>query len=122
MHEEKTRTAREIAKAVVYQWDNHDKYRMTEVVKSLFDSDEPPEVTVARALLQVDKEYGCEIRDPNGTIWEQASNLQKQLDEMYAAYDLVYNTLRNGTRIIVSNAFDLHLLLDFMDETDPRKK
>jgi hypothetical protein len=28
----------------------------------------------------LNRELMCELRDPNGTIWEHARNLQKQLD------------------------------------------
>jgi hypothetical protein len=31
------------------------------------------------ALRQAHKDYGCELRDPNGTIWEHAAKLQDQL-------------------------------------------
>jgi len=31
---------------------------------------------------KLDKELMCELRDPNGTIWEHAKNLQDQLDEL----------------------------------------
>lgn len=31
------------------------------------------------ALRQAHKDYGCELRDPNGTIWEHAAKLQEQL-------------------------------------------
>ena len=32
-------------------------------------------------IKQIHKDYGCEIRDPNGTIWEHASNLQQKLSK-----------------------------------------
>ena len=31
------------------------------------------------ALRQTHKDYGCELRDPNGTIWDHAAKLQEQL-------------------------------------------
>lgn len=64
--------AREIAKNIVRQWDNHDKFRT--VVGE--DSSEPDDVVVARSLLRVDAEYGCEVQDPCGTIWEYAKSVE----------------------------------------------
>jgi len=35
-------------------------------------------------IIKMNKDFGCELRDPNGTIWEHANNLQienKQLRE-----------------------------------------
>lgn len=34
-----------------------------------------------KMIAEMHKDYGCELRDPNGTIWEHAANLQKQLAE-----------------------------------------
>jgi chromosome segregation ATPase len=34
------------------------------------------------ALLQAHKDYGCELRDPNGTIWEHAAQVQQQRDRL----------------------------------------
>jgi len=34
------------------------------------------------ALLKVHKDYGCELRDPNGTIWEHAAKVQQQRDRL----------------------------------------
>jgi cytochrome c556 len=34
------------------------------------------------ALLKVHKDYGCELRDPNGTIWEHAAQVQQQRDRL----------------------------------------
>ena len=61
--------SREIAKEMVHKWD--------EFVKATYPRTEPDEVIVARALLRVDGEYGCEVRDPCGTIWDYASRLEK---------------------------------------------
>ena len=33
-------------------------------------------------LLQAHKDYGCELRDPNGTIWEHAEKVEQQRDEL----------------------------------------
>jgi len=33
-----------------------------------------------KAILKIHKELGCELRDPNGTIWEHAAAVQKKLD------------------------------------------
>ena len=35
-----------------------------------------------RSILKIHKDYGCEIRDPNGTIWEHAAKLQEQNDAL----------------------------------------
>lgn len=70
--------SREIAKATVRQWDKHDKFRVVEGE----DNGEPDEVIVARALLRVDREYGCEIMDPSGTIWDHATNVEKERDRL----------------------------------------
>lgn len=32
-------------------------------------------------IKQIHKEYGCELRDPNGTIWDHASELQERFAE-----------------------------------------
>jgi|LakMenE01Jun11ns_1017448.scaffolds.fasta_scaffold9874625_2 hypothetical protein len=34
------------------------------------------------ALLKAHKDYGCELRDPNGTIWEHAAKVQQQRDTL----------------------------------------
>jgi FtsZ-binding cell division protein ZapB len=34
------------------------------------------------ALLKAHKDYGCELRDPNGTIWEHAAQVQQQRDRL----------------------------------------
>ena len=33
-------------------------------------------------LLQTHKDYGCELRDPNGTIWEHAEKVEQQRDDL----------------------------------------
>lgn len=33
-------------------------------------------------ILSDNKAYGCELRDPNGTIWEYAETLKKRVDEL----------------------------------------
>lgn len=33
-------------------------------------------------IKQIHKEYGCEIRDPNGTIWEYAKHLEEELESI----------------------------------------
>ena len=35
-------------------------------------------------IQQMHKDYGCELRDPNGTIWEHANNLQIKVNELEA--------------------------------------
>jgi hypothetical protein len=72
--------SREIAKAIVKQWDNHDKFRAVEGE----DNGEPDEVIVSRALLRVDREYGCEVMDPAGTIWDHAANVTRERDKLRA--------------------------------------
>lgn len=68
---------REIAKNIVRQWDSHDRYRTV----AGEDNSEPDSVKVARALLRVDAEYGCEVRDPCGTIWEHAKRVEEERDK-----------------------------------------
>lgn len=70
--------SRSIAKSIVRQWDKHDKFR---AVKGE-DNSEPDEVIVARALLRVDQEYGCEVMDPAGTIWDHAANITQERDKL----------------------------------------
>ncbi len=40
---------------------------------------------VRQRILGDNKAYGCELRDPSGTIWEYAEELKKQLAELSAA-------------------------------------
>ena len=35
-----------------------------------------------RILKQVHKDYGCEVSDPNGTIWEHAENVTKENEQL----------------------------------------
>ena len=74
------RTELDIAKAIVRQWDNHDKFR----VVAGEPNGEPDEVRVARALLRINKEYGCEVRDPCGTIWEHAAKVEAECKSVKA--------------------------------------
>jgi hypothetical protein len=39
------------------------------------------------ALLKVHKDYGFELRDPNGTIWEHAAKVQQQRDRLAEALE-----------------------------------
>jgi FtsZ-binding cell division protein ZapB len=39
-------------------------------------------VAAKDALLKAHKDYGCELRDPNGTIWEHAAKVQQQRDRL----------------------------------------
>ncbi len=68
---------REIAKNIVDYWENHGRFK----VAAGEDPTEPSEVKIARALLRVDKEYGCEVQDPYGTIWDYAAALKKGIEE-----------------------------------------
>ena len=38
--------------------------------------------TIKAKLAQVHKDLGCELLDPNGTIWEHAAKVQKENDEL----------------------------------------
>ena len=76
---EKYAAAIELAKAIVQQWDQHDKFRVAPGDELLWKFSEPDEVLVARTLINADKAYGCELRDPYGTIWQYASALQDEL-------------------------------------------
>lgn len=80
--------SRLLAQHILDQWEKHDKYR---VVPG--EEGEPDEVILARALLNVDKEYGCEVRDPYGTIWQQAAAQGEALKKL--AWALV--TVLEGT-------------------------
>jgi hypothetical protein len=69
--------ARDIAKAIVYQWEHHDKFR---VVRGE-SQQEPNDVVIAKALLRVDREYGCEVMDSAGTIWQHAAHVEKERNQ-----------------------------------------
>ena len=64
---------RNLANHIVNQWENHDKYRVIPGEQE----GEPDEVVLAKALLKIDEEYGCEVMDPYGTIWQQAAAQQE---------------------------------------------
>ncbi len=68
--------AREIAKKIVKRFDEDECLHL-----SASDT-EPDDVIVAKALLLVHKEHGCELRDPAGTIWEHAANIHQEINEM----------------------------------------
>lgn len=60
--------ARELAKRIIRRWED----------SGIANYDiEPDTIVIARALLNVDKEYGCELQDPAGTIWQHTANVQK---------------------------------------------
>ena len=86
------RNERDIAKAIVNQWDKYDKFRITDTERK----GEPDDVKVARALLRVDREYGCEVRDPCGTIWEYAAKLEKENAELKSRVDLLSGAIRSA--------------------------
>ena len=51
-----------------------------------------------KQLLQAHKDYGCELRDPNGTIWEYSKKLEKQRDDLLNTLNTVivhYNSLEH---------------------------
>jgi chromosome segregation ATPase len=50
--------------------------------KGLADRVVRMEYELADALLKAHKDYGCELRDPNGTIWEHAAKVQQQRDRL----------------------------------------
>lgn len=85
-------TAMELAILVVKQWDKHDKFRATEADKALWDGDEPDDVAIARALIESNKAYGCEVMDPAGTIWDQCA---KYRDALIAIRDSKFNAYEN---------------------------
>ncbi len=37
------------------------------------------QTAIDKELAKVHKELGCELQDPNGTIWDEAKRLQKEL-------------------------------------------
>lgn len=82
-------TALELAIRVVKQWDKHDKFRVTESDKALWSGDEPDDVAIARALIESDKAYGCELMDPAGTIWDQCAKYRDALIDIATVRDEV---------------------------------
>ena len=93
---------------MVHKWD--------EFVKATYPRTEPDEVIVARALLRVDAEYGCEVRDPCGTIWDHAARLEKdyaqavkQIAEAQKDRDEIWSREKNLLE-------SLHKLLDAIDK------
>ena len=44
-------------------------------------------------FIQQNKDLGCELRDPNGTIWDHAKNLERQRDSMQAALTKALDTI-----------------------------
>lgn len=48
------------------------------------------------SIKQIHKEYGCEIRDPCGTIWEYAAKLQKENAELKSRVDLLSGAIRSA--------------------------
>lgn len=83
--------SRELARQVVKQWEQHDRFR---VVAGEVDT-EPPEVVIAKALLRVDREYGCEVRDPCGTIWQYAAKLEQQVAELAKERDALRAAMKS---------------------------
>ena len=47
-------------------------------------------------IKQIHKDYGCEIRDPCGTIWEYASRLQKENSELKSRVDFLSGAIRSA--------------------------
>src|SRR5690606_36884392 len=43
---------------------------------------------LCRQLRQAHKDYGCELRDPNGTIWEYAATQRDRADRLAEALQL----------------------------------
>jgi HPt (histidine-containing phosphotransfer) domain-containing protein len=57
--------------------------RYTDMVHYTFAQQLERELAAAKdALLKAHKDYGCELRDPNGTIWEHAAKVQQQRDRL----------------------------------------
>jgi chromosome segregation ATPase len=57
--------------------------RYTDMVHYTFAQQLERELAAAKdALLKAHKDYGCELRDPNGTIWEHAAQVQQQRDRL----------------------------------------
>jgi hypothetical protein len=46
-------------------------------------------------LRQAHKDYGCEIRDPCGTIWEHAAKLEKENAELKSCVELLRGAIRH---------------------------
>lgn len=91
------RSAAEIAQKIVYQWENHDRYRITDADTALYSNGlEPDEVVLARAFLQLDLDvefvqitttgvqntsqtqcdYVLHGLDKSGRVWEQRNTDQ----------------------------------------------
>ena len=49
------------------------------------------------AIAKLHNEFGCELRDPNGTIWEQAARLQKENEELRARVEELKSLARAVT-------------------------
>ena len=64
--------------------------RMTELCRTL----ERERDEWKAKYIQQNKDLGCELRDPNGTIWDHAKTLQRERDEARDQRDAV--TLRLG--------------------------
>lgn len=53
------------------------------------------------AIAKLHKEFGCELRDPNGTIWQHAATLQEEneaLKKQIAALNATVARLENAIR------------------------
>jgi hypothetical protein len=95
----------DVAKAIVKQWDKYDKFRIPDAERK----GEPDDVKVARALLRINHEYGCEVRDPCGTIWEHAAKveadnkrLQAHCDKLVALAADVLKASHHGDQYLIA--------------------
>ncbi len=82
--------SRLIAKRVISQWENHDKFR----IPADESKKTPDQVIIAKALLRVDAEYGCEVRDPSGTIWDYSKKVEQERDALQKQVWLLQEEIR----------------------------
>jgi DNA repair exonuclease SbcCD ATPase subunit len=94
MPRELARLEREHADAIK-GWENKWKAAINMAARAEIDCED-----AQAALKQAHKDFGCELRDPNGTIWEHAAKLQKQVDSLLPALRLGFNA--------VAELIDLH--------------
>jgi hypothetical protein len=80
------------------------QWRMSSVCRELNDANERMGKKLAQTLderdewkakyIQQNKDLGCELRDPNGTIWDHAKTLQRELTAVTAQRDRLAEALR----------------------------
>jgi hypothetical protein len=77
-----------------YVWVNDNKITYENPIVFLCQKLERERDEWKAKYIQQNKDFGCELRDPNGTIWDHAKTLQRERDEAWGQRDAV--TLRLG--------------------------